>query len=351
MHQEIQEGTLLWEPSDSFKDQTNLAAYMDWLKNEKQLEFADFDTLWNWSVTELEDFWDSMWEDFDIQHASSYNTVLSNRKMPCAKWFEVSMINFTENIIRHMTSERPAILFESEIRPLEHTSWNTLYRQVTAFAAALKESGVQKGDRVTAYIPNIPEAVVAFLATASIGAIWSSCSPDFGSAMVIDRFKQIEPTILIAADGYRYNGKDFDRMDTVKQIEEHIPTLKKTIVLPYLNENPSISILNHGIFWNDFTSGHEDASLMYHHVAFDHPLWVLFSSGTTGLPKPIVQGQGGILMEHLKACTFHMDLKPEDRFFWFTTTGWMMWNLLVGVLLSGATIVLYDGSPGYPDMN
>jgi len=347
----VKEGTLLWEPSSSFKKQTNIAHYMEWLKKRHQLSFDNYSELWNWSVSHIAAFWESLWEYFNIQHSKTYSTVLTEHKMPGTKWFAGAKLNFVEHIFRNMNANQPAIISQSEIRPLEEMSWETLYKRVASFAAGLKAEGVQKGDRVVAFMPNIPESVIAFLASASIGAVWSSCSPDFGSAMVIDRFKQIEPTILVAVDGYRYNGKAFDRLNTVSSIQQAVPSLKKTVILPYLDNDPEISNINNAELWNTFMNQSENANLSYEQVAFDHPLWILFSSGTTGLPKPIVQGQGGILLEHLKICTFHLDLKPDERFFWFTTTGWMMWNLLVGGLLTGSTIILYDGSPGYPHMN
>lgn len=350
MTQSVKEGTLLWKPSAAFKQQTNIAKYTQWLQDKKQLAFDNYHDLWDWSVNEIEDFWASLWEYFDIQSPTSYQTVLSSREMPGAKWFEGANINFAEHVFRHMNSDEPAIISKSELHPLQEMSWQTLCDQAASFAAGLRAAGVRKGDRVVAYMANIPEAVIAFLGCASIGAIWSSCSPDFGSPTVIDRFKQIEPRVLIAVDGYRYGGKDFDRMATVKQVQDAIPSLTTTIVLPYLNDNPDTSALEGAVFWEEFIGEHENASLTYEHVPFDHPLWVLFSSGTTGLPKAIVQGQGGILLEHLKTCAFHMDLKPGERFFWFTTTGWMMWNLVVGGLLTGSTILLYDGNPGYPNL-
>ncbi|HEX7064364.1 MAG TPA: acetoacetate--CoA ligase, partial [Bacillales bacterium] len=306
---------------------------------------------WSWSVTEIEDFWASLWEYFDIQASTPYRSVLSERKMPGAKWFEGAHLNYTEHIFRNVRLNETAIMAQSELRPLQEMTWQTLQDHVAAFAAGLKDAGIEKGDRVVAYMPNIAEAVIAFLASASIGAIWSSCSPDFGSPTVIDRFKQIEPRVLIAVDGYRYGGKDFDRMATVRKIQDAIPTLEKTVLLPYLNGDPDIQSLQNAESWDLFIGRNENASLTYEQVPFDHPLWVLFSSGTTGLPKAIVQGQGGILLEHLKLSAFHMDLKPDSRFFWFTTTGWMMWNVVVGGLLTSSTILLYDGSPGYPNLD
>ncbi|HWM63192.1 MAG TPA: acetoacetate--CoA ligase, partial [Solirubrobacterales bacterium] len=233
---------------------------------------------------------------------------------------------------------------------LEEMSWGELRQQVAATAAGLRRLGVQRGDRVVAYVPNIPEAIVAFLATASIGAVWSSCSPDFGPASVIDRFAQIEPKVLFAVDGYRYGGKDFDRRDVLAELQAAMPTLTRTVVVPYLDPDPDLSSLRDASRWDDLIAAGEGAELEFERVPFDHPLWVLYSSGTTGLPKAIVQGQGGILLEHLKKLHLHVDAHPGDRLFWFTTTGWMMWNFLVSGLLTRAAIVLYDGNPGHPDM-
>ena len=348
MTEAIREGTLLWEPSQSFKQQTNLARYMNWLKERKNLSFERYEDLWKWSVTELEAFWESLWDYFSIRSSAPYRRVLSDRKMPGARWFEGARLNYAEHVFRHAFRDEPAIISLSELRPLTEMSWQTLQEQVASFAAALKAAGIREGDRVVAYLPNIPEAVVAFLACAGIGAIWSSCSPDFGGPAVIDRFRQIEPSILLAVDGYRYGGKDFDRMQVVRQIQDAVPSLKQTVVLPYLSPNPDISGLKGAVLWEDFVRGHRRTEPDFVHVPFEHPLWVLFSSGTTGLPKAIVQSQGGILVEHLKLCGFHFDLKPGDRFFWYTTTGWMMWNVLLGGLLAGAAIVLYDGHPNHP---
>lgn len=347
----MQEGTLLWEPSEKWRKQANVTQYMKWLTDRKGLEFQNYNDLRQWSVEELEDFWTSLWEYFDIQSSTPYKKVLSDHNMPGAKWFQGSKLNYAEHVFRKIESGRETVFHASEIRTLNTLTGKTLREQVAAFAEGLKALGVEKGDRVAAYVANMPEAIVAFLACASIGAIWSSCSPEFGKRSVVDRFQQIEPKVFITVDGYRYGGKDFDRMDTVADIQKEIPTLEKTVLIPYLNEEADSGDLHNAVRWADFVREHRGAALEFEHVPFDHPLWILFSSGTTGIPKAIVQGHGGILMEHLKALTFQSDLGPEDRFFWYTTTGWMMWNLLVGGLLTGAGIILYDGSPGYPDNN
>ncbi|MDQ3860454.1 MAG: acetoacetate--CoA ligase [Actinomycetota bacterium] len=348
---EAAEGTLLWEPSEEFKENANISRFMEWLKREKGLSFSDYGELWEWSVSEVEEFWASIWEYFNVKASKPYSRVLNSRGMPGYKWFEGAELNYAEHVFRNARSDEPAVLHQSEIRPLGTVTWRQLQEKVGALAAGLEELGVERGDRVVAYLPNVPEALIAFLACASLGAIWSSCSPDFGLGSVVDRFTQIEPKVLFAVDGYRYGGKDYDRTEVVAKLQEEMPTLEKTVVLPYLAEKPDTSGLDNVVFWDELLSENEGAQLRFEQVPFDHPLWVLYSSGTTGLPKAIVQGHSGILLEHLKKVHLHIDLGPDDKFFWFTTTGWMMWNVLVSGLLSGSTILTYDGNPGYPDMN
>jgi acetoacetyl-CoA synthetase len=343
----ISEGLPLWEASEERKQQANVTRYMQWLAETRKLHFATREYLWQWSVTHIEDFWASLWEYFHIKASKPYKTVLVERKMPGAQWFPGAELNYAEHVFRNRTPDRPALLFRSERHEMVEVSWDELRQKVGAIAGALRRMGVQRGDRVVAYMPNIPETVIAFLACASIGAIWSSCAPDFGKDSVIDRFKQIEPKVLFAVDGYQYNGRTFDRFAVIADLQKALPTLQQTVLVPYVTETIPREYTSL-VPWHTLLEN--SAELAFEQVPFDHPLWVLYSSGTTGLPKPIVQGQGGILMEHMKQLTLDVDLRPGDRFFWFTTTGWMMWNLLVGGLLVNTTVLLYDGSPAYPDL-
>jgi acetoacetyl-CoA synthetase len=341
----------LWEPSAELVERARMTEYMRWLSAERGLELDGYDDLWRWSVDDLEGFWSSIWDFFGVQADGGYDRALGRREMPGAEWFDGARLNYAEHVFAAKDDAEPAILHASELRQLGELSWGELRTQVAAVAAGLRELGVERGDRVVAYLPNVPEAIVAFLATASLGAVWSSCSPDFGSASVIDRFAQIEPKVLFAVDGYRYGGKDFDRRDVLAELQEAMPSLVGTVVLPYLDPEPDLSPLRDASRWDELLAAGEGAELSFERVPFDHPLWVLYSSGTTGLPKAIVQGQGGILLEHLKKLHLHVDAHPGDRLFWFTTTGWMMWNFLVSGLLTRAAIVLYDGNPGHPDMS
>jgi acetoacetyl-CoA synthetase len=347
----IEEGALLWTPTEAFAQSSRMADYLRWLAEHKNLHFDSYAQLWAWSVANIGPFWETIWQYFDVRASAPYSAVLPDARMPGMRWFPDARLNYAEHVFHHTAPDRPALLFQSERQPLSELSWAELERQVASVAAALRELGVASGDRVVAYLPNIPQAIVGLLATASLGAIWSSCAPDMGAASVIDRFQQIAPKLLFAVDGYQYGGKFFDRRATVAELQAAMPTLEHVVLVPYLHQGDESAPaqIQGALLWDDLLD--RKAELVFEQVPFDHPLWVLYSSGTTGLPKPIVQGHGGILLEHLKALALHFDLRPGERFFWFTTTGWMMWNFLAGALLVGATPLLYDGSPGYPDMS
>ena len=326
---------IVWEPSPERIASATITRYRKWLNETRGLELAGYHDLWQWSVDELEEFWASIWEFFDVRASRPYERVLTSREMPGAEWFPGARLSYAEHVFRDRDDDTIAISHASELRPLDDWTWGELRAHAGAIAGALRDSGVEAGDRVAAYLPNIPETIAAFLGCASIGALWSSCAPEFGVRSVVDRFAQIEPKVLLAVDGYRYGGKDFDRTEAVAALEKELPTLERTLVLPYLA----------GGEWEL-----PAAELEFAQLPFDHPLWVLYSSGTTGLPKAIVHSQGGILLEHLKKLRLHLDARAGDRVFWFTTTGWMMWNFLVGALLSEASVVLFDGNPAYPNL-
>jgi acetoacetyl-CoA synthetase len=334
-------GKLLWEPEPAFARKTNMSAYMKWLEKRGQ-KFAGYGDLWTWSVDDLEGFWGSVWKYFDVAEADY--PVLTERKMPGARWFEGSEVNFAEYVFRK-NREGVALTSKRERRPVRTVTWQDLEKKTAALAADLKEKGVGAGDRVAGYLPNTPEAVIAFLACASIGAIWSCSSPDFGAPAVVDRFSQIEPKVLFATDGYSYGGEWFDRRDELNSIVKALPSVRRTIHV----QGSEGSTLPGADSWEDAVSGRVNPE--YESLPFDHPLWILYSSGTTGLPKPIVHGHGGILVQLLKEVGLHTDVRGGDRFFWFTTTGWMMWNYLVGGLLHGASMVLYSGSPSFSDLD
>jgi acetoacetyl-CoA synthetase len=331
---------VLWTPSPEQIERATLTRYQRWLERERGLTFGDYQELWRWSVENLEAFWSSIVSFCDVRFGSEPGAVLGHRSMPGAEWFPGATVSYPEHVFRGKQDDEVAIRHASELRPTGEWTWGELRGHTAAIASGLRALGVGEGDRVCAYMPNIPETVAAFLAVASIGAVWSSAAPEFGSRSVIDRFAQIEPKVLLAIDGYRYGGKDFDRSAMVSEIAGEIPSLQKVVRLGYLD----------GTGWEDGFLGAGDSELAFAAVPFDHPLWVLYSSGTTGLPKPIVHGHGGILLEQLKKGLLHLDAQSGDRYFWFSTTGWMMWNFVVGVLLTEASIVLFDGNPGYPDL-
>jgi acetoacetyl-CoA synthetase len=324
---------VLWTPPADAATSTTVGRYLAWLADERGLRFDGYDDLWRWSVDDLEGFWSSIWDFFEVRSSAPYEAVLRHPEMPGTEWFPGARLNYAERALATTGSE-PAVIARSQSREGRELSWDELRDQVGRCRAGLARLGVARGDRVVAYLPNGPEALVAFLATASLGAVWASCPPEFGVRSVTDRFGQLDPAVLLVIRGYRYGDKVIDRTAEVDAIVGALPTLRHVVDVD--------------TGWDDLLA--EPAEVAFEPVPFDHPLYVLFSSGTTGLPKAIVHGHGGILVEHLKALALHHDLGPGDRFFWFSTTGWMMWNLLVSGLCVGATIVLFDGDPGWPDL-
>jgi acetoacetyl-CoA synthetase len=339
---------VLWAPSPERARRAAIERYRAWIEHTHGLTLPDYAALQRWSTANVEAFWESIVEYFGVRFSTPPARTLSSHTMPGAHWFEGATLNYAEHMFRGRDPEAPAIQHASEKRPLASWTWGELESRTARIAASLRALGVGQGDTVAAYMPNIPETIAALLATASIGAVWSSAAPEFGARAVIDRFSQIEPKVLLAVDGYRYGGKDFDRTAIVEEIAAYMPSRPRLVRFGYLD----------GGGWPDdlpTAPGRSPAQagageLEYASVPFEHPLWVLYSSGTTGLPKAIVHGHGGILLEQLKVAHLHIDAHRGDRVFWFTTTGWMMWNFLVGVLLTEASIVLFDGNPGHPDL-
>lgn len=319
---------------------------MDWLFVKKGLYFRGYHDLWEWSVTDLEDFWESLWQYFHIKAHDIYLEVLRRPKkgMIGTQWFRRSSLNYAEHIFRNKTKDHPALLFQSEQQGLTKISWEELESQVAAVSTWLRQRGVRPGDRVAAVLPNIPQAVVAFLATNAIGAVWSSCSPDFGKAGIVDRFAQIEPKVLFVVDGYLYNGKTKNTIAETMELGSRLTSVKDIVMITNID---SESKMERTTSWDDILHL-PNFGIDFEPVPFEHPIWVLYSSGTTGKPKAITHSVGGCLLEHLKVLSIHQNVKPGDRYFWHSTTGWMMWNYALGSLLCGATLVLYDGSPTYP---
>jgi len=340
---------VLWSPRADARRATVVGRYLEWLARDRGREFETYDQLWRWSTTDLDGFWRSVWDHFEVRSSSPFQAALADRQMPGARWFPGASLNWAEHALRllHRSSSDVVITARSQTRERTTLTVAELRDQVARARFGLQRLGVQRGDRVAAFLPNVPEAMIGLLATASLGAIWTSCAPEFGVRSVVDRLSQVEPSVLLTIDGYRYGTRHVDRSDEVAAIRRALPGLRATVALPYLF--PGEERIPDASTWQQLTA--EAGPLEFEQVPFDHPLHILYSSGTTGLPKPIVHGHGGILLEHLKTHALHHDLGPDDRFFWYSTTGWMMWNYLASGLLVDTSLVLYDGSPVEPDLS
>lgn len=339
----------LWEPSKERVEKSNMYRFMQYAGENTNNTFKDYDSLYRWSIENIPAFWDLMWKYGDIKCSREYDRVVdSTKEMFGRKWFEGARLNFAENLLRYK-DDQVAIIFQGEAQGAQKITYAQLYDEVARLSSSLRKMGIKSGDRVAGFMPNMIETVVAMLAATSIGAIWSSCSPDFGIQGALDRFGQIEPKILFTANGYSYNGKKFDSLGKVKAIIDNIPAIEKVVVVPYTEKKADISSLPQAVHYSDFISAEKGISIDFTQLPFDHPVYIMYSSGTTGAPKCIVHGAGGTLIQHLKELLLHTDLKREDTIFYFTTCGWMMWNWLVSSLAVGATLLLFDGSPFYPD--
>jgi acetoacetyl-CoA synthetase len=347
----VKEGDVLWRPTAARVERAHITAFIRWLKRERNLSFANYTELWTWSVTEVEAFWQAIWDYFDVQASAPAECVLRARKMPGTEWFPGARLNYAEHALRRERADATAVLHLSERQPLTSISWEEIGGKVRILATQLRKLGVQPGERVVANLPNIPEALIAMLAATSIGAIWSSCGPDFGTRGVLDRFTQLQPKVLLCVDGYQYGGKPFNRRAEVEKIIAQLPTLERVIYLPYLDPDDRAPLSQHTVLWDDLLA-HPPvpaSEFKFEQMPFNAPLWILFSSGTTGLPKAICHSHGGILLEQFKALHLMMDVHAGDRMFFFTTTGWMMWNFLASALIADVVPVLYDGNPAWPE--
>jgi len=341
---------ILWTPTQNQINASQMEAFRNQVNSRFNINLKNYFDLYQWSISNISDFWKAIWEFMAIEFSGDYTQVVDDdSKMPGAQWFNGVKMNFAENLLR-IRSEKPAIHFKGEGQAVQTLSYNELFDEVEKLASALRKIGIQQGDRVAGFMPNMPETIIAMLATASIGAIWSSSSPDFGIKGVLDRFTQIEPKVLFAANGYYYNGKKFDSLEKLNSILDQLPSVNRVVVTPYTESNPDISSVKNGILWDNFKDSNP-SPLKFEQLPFQHPLYIMYSSGTTGLPKSIVHGAGGTLIQHLKELRLHSNIYQDDTIFYFTTCGWMMWNWLVSNLAIGAAIVLYDGSPFQPNSN
>jgi len=339
---------LLWEPSEKQIKQTNMYRFMNVVNDKYHQEFNDFAPLYEWSVENIADFWETMWEFADIIASKPCDQVIDDvSRMPGARWFSGARLNFAENLLRYR-DDRVALIFKGEAQKSVKISYAELYGEVARLAKSLKGAGVQTGDRVVGFMPNMPASIIAMLAATSIGATWSSCSPDFGIKGVLDRFGQIKPKVLFTANGYSFKGKKLDCLERITNILKELPSIEKVVVVPYTEQKADISSIPNAVHYNEFKSSESNPDIEFEQLPFDHPLYIMYSSGTTGLPKCMVQSAGGILIHHLKELMLHTDLKREDTIFYFTTCGWMMWNWLTSSLAVGATLVLFDGNPFHP---
>jgi len=339
----------LWEPSKERIAKSNMTRFINYVNQKYSLNLDGYHPLYEWSIAKREEFWTAVWEFGEVISSKRWDKILEDSPtMIGAKWFIGARFNFAENLLR-FRDDRPAIVFKGEGQPTVRMTFAQLYDEVARLAKSLRDMSVVKGDRVAGYLPNLPEAIVAMLATTSIGAIWSSCSPDFGIKGVLDRFGQIAPKVLFTADGYFYNGKSHDSVGRIGEIVKELPSVEKIVVIPYIGERPDVAAVPRAVHYKDFISKDEGLAIRFEQLPFDHPVYIMYSSGTTGLPKCMVHGAGGTLLQHLKEHMLHCDLKREDNVFYFTTLGWMMWNWLVSALAVGSTLILYDGSPFYPD--